>query len=516
MRVAHTTMEEMVQISASTHSSIAPFARSFYPVASAIPSRRLEILSERDENRNIKKKRKEIVEMQTARAGSDTKWKFHQKLTEVSPRLSSRLGVTSLVRDSSLPEHVQGCFPVRRILTGTIKLCLDEPMKPKTSPLAPPLAIPVFSGDPLKYRCFIREFKHFVEGKTACNAERLHYMLQLTSGDPRELVRSCLHMHVEHAYHKAKALLKKHYGKPHTISAAYVDKALNWPALRSADGRALLSLGLFLKECHQALTELRRVRELERSLLTQAVVAKLPYRLRDRWGGRVRDIKRDEKRSARFSDLVDFVNNHAEAALDRAYGHLLERRKQQPRNAESSRPQRRTSASGEAALAPAGQACAFSPPCLYCRGGEHAMEQCGAMDKVPYKEKIRFLRVKGLCFGCLRQGHTSSSCQERTSCRLCAQSHPTLLHSRVNPGAAHTQVEAGAKSKAEHCRLQPFDFIFLVILTFSQNELSSLCSCGAASCSLILQKDEKKQGCFKGRGQHLAGGVVETSVPCVT
>lgn len=358
-------------------------------------------------------------------------------------------------------------------------------MKPKTSPPLLVLAIPVFSGDPLKYRCFIREFKHFVEGKTACNAERLHYMLQLTSGDPRELVRSCLHMHAEHAYRKAKALLKKHYGRPHTISAAYVDKALSWPAIRSADGRALLSLGLFLKECRQAMMELRRMRELERSPLMQAVVAKLPYRLRDRWGSRVRGIKREEKRSARFSDLVDFVNGHAEAALDQAYGHLLEGRKQ-PRDPESGRPQQKNggrrclaaaSELGDVTQAPAGQVCAFSAPCLYCRGGEHAMEQCGAMDKVPHKEKIRFLRVKGLCFGCLRQGHTSSSCQERTSCQLCAQPHPTLLHSRVNPGAAHTQVEAGAEAKQSSCLV-----LFLGIFPFSQNELSSLYSCGAASC----------------------------------
>lgn len=455
VRVFCTTVEEMLQISASTRISI---------VASAVSSHHFEILPGQTESGKDKKERK-FLEMQTAWTGSDPPWKFLQKLKEVSPRLSSREAVNFSARDWWLPEHAQASIPVQRILTGTIKRCLDEPTKPKTCPLLPPLAIPVFSGDPLKYRCFIREFKHFVEGKTTCNAERLRYMLQLTSGDPRELVRSCLHMHAEHAYHKAKALLKKHYGKPHAISAAYVDKALSWPAIRSSDGRALLSLGLFLKECRQAMTELRRVRELERSLLTQAVVAKLPYRLRDRWGSRVRGIKRDEKRSARFGDLVDFVIGHAEAALDQAYGHLLEGRSQQ-RDLESSKPQRRNggrrrlpadSEAGDASPAPAGQGNAFSAPCLYCRGSEHAMERCGAMDKVPHKEKIRFLRVKGLCFGCLRQGHTSSSCQERTSCQLCSQSHPTLLHSRVNPGTAQTQVEAGAEA-AQH-RLQPFGFI---------------------------------------------------------
>lgn len=447
----------MLQITTSTRSSSVPLACSSHPAASAISSRDRKILSAHDENSKDGKERKVAI-IQTSWAETDLNWKFIPKFTEVSPRVSSRKNFNSSAKDCSLSEGAQGSNSVRQILTGTITLCVDESVMPKIFPTLRPLAIPVFSGDPLKYRCFIREFKHFVESKTACNAERLRYMLQLTSGDPKELVRSCLHMHTEHAYHKAKALLKKHYGKPHTISAAYVDKALSWPVIRSADGRALLSLGLFLKECRQVMTELRRMRELEHSLLAQALVAKLPHRLRDRWGTRVRGIRRDEKRSAKFSDLVEFVNGQAEAALDQSYSHLLERAKQ-PSDHESDGSQQRSGGKrrlnpaaqpADTVPGPGAQVCAFSPPCLYCRGGEHAMEQCIAMAKVPHKEKIRFLRVKGLCYGCLRQGHTSSSCQERTCCRLCAQSHPTLLHSRVNPSIAHTQVAAGPWSLCNH------------------------------------------------------------------
>lgn len=442
-------MEEMLQVSASTRGPTAASTRSSHPAAPAAPSLCLELKSGRDENGEDKN-----AEPQTAFAGIDTKRKFLKKLTEVSPRWFSCKGLNSSARILSDSMNAKASVPVGPSPTATITLCATEPVRRKMPSPPPPLDIPVFSGDPLKYLSFIGEFQHFVESKTLCNTERLRYMLQLTSGDPRELVRSCLHLHAEHAYHKAKALLKKHYGKSHHISAAYTDKALSWPAIPPADGRALLSLGLFLKEWRRVMTELRRARELERSPLTQAVVAKLPPRLRDRWGSRVRGIKREEKRAAQFSDLVDFVNSQAQAALELAYSHPLDSaprdRRKQRREPESGRLQRKSGGRRRLTAASASQpgdppaaavVCAFSLPCLYCRGGGHAMERCGAMNKVPHKEKMRFLRVKGLCFSCLRQGHTSSSCQERVSCKACAQAHHTLLH------AARTQVEPAVETR---------------------------------------------------------------------
>lgn len=58
----------------------------------------------------------------------------------------------------------------------------------------PPQYIPIFKGDPLEYRLFIRAFEHGVEGKTESSKDRLYFMEQYTSGQPRELIRSCLHM----------------------------------------------------------------------------------------------------------------------------------------------------------------------------------------------------------------------------------------------------------------------------------------------------------------------------------
>lgn len=74
---------------------------------------------------------------------------------------------------------------------------------------------------------------------------------------------------------------------------------------------------------------------------------------------------------------------------------------------------------------------AFDKPCLFCQCPEHALEQCKKLKKSLHKEKIDFLRAKGLCFSCLKQGHMSNSCKEKMTCQVCSQTHPTLLHMKA-------------------------------------------------------------------------------------
>ena len=71
---------------------------------------------------------------------------------------------------------------------------------------------------------------------------------------------------------------------------------------------------------------------------------------------------------------------------------------------------------------------AHSKPCVYCKGDQHSLTVCRKLKSKLHKEKIDFLRSKGLCFACLKHGHMSSSCKEKAQCQECSRLHPTLLH----------------------------------------------------------------------------------------
>ena len=54
--------------------------------------------------------------------------------------------------------------------------------------------VPVFDGNPIEYGPFVRAFENIIESKTSSSSERLYYLEQFTSGDVKELVKSCQYL----------------------------------------------------------------------------------------------------------------------------------------------------------------------------------------------------------------------------------------------------------------------------------------------------------------------------------
>ena len=54
--------------------------------------------------------------------------------------------------------------------------------------------VPVFDGNPIKYRTFVRAFESWIESRISSSTDRLYYLEQFTAGDVKELVRSCHHL----------------------------------------------------------------------------------------------------------------------------------------------------------------------------------------------------------------------------------------------------------------------------------------------------------------------------------
>lgn len=109
--------------------------------------------------------------------------------------------------------------------------------------------VPTFSGDPLSYRSFIRTFEQAIEDKTASQQDRLFYLQQFTRGEPQNLVRSCEHMRPDEGYKEARRLLQQHYRDELQIATAFMNKALQWPQIKTEDRKALNAYALFLIGC---------------------------------------------------------------------------------------------------------------------------------------------------------------------------------------------------------------------------------------------------------------------------
>ncbi|KAJ8402854.1 hypothetical protein AAFF_G00361680 [Aldrovandia affinis] len=149
--------------------------------------------------------------------------------------------------------------------------------------LLPAREIAVFNGDPLTYQSFIRAFEYLVEDKTSSSQDRLYFLEQYTSDQPRDLVRSCLNMDARQGYAEAKWLLKKHFGNEVMVTNAYLEKALSWTAIKADDGKALQAYALYLRGCYNAMQDLEYLKELDIPSNLRLMTSKLPYKLRDKW-----------------------------------------------------------------------------------------------------------------------------------------------------------------------------------------------------------------------------------------
>ncbi|XP_015764366.1 PREDICTED: uncharacterized protein LOC107343321 [Acropora digitifera] len=271
-----------------------------------------------------------------------------------------------------------------------------------------------FDGDPLEYGSFIRAFENIIESKTSSSSERLYYLEQFTSGDVKELVRSCQYLPPDAGYDEARRLMKKKFGDDFRVVAAYESKALSWPEVRAEDGVGLNRFSLFLMRCKNAMEGSGHLTKLEQPDTIRKLVLKLPFNMRVRWRRLVDDVVETEARAAMFADFANFVDHEARIATNPVFGRILEdaRPKLDRRDARlqkrsvSKRPgelsfaaQVDSSQNSPARVAtPRGSANSVGEMSyLYCNAG-HALENCSSLRNRPYSERIEFLKLKGLCF----------------------------------------------------------------------------------------------------------------------
>ncbi|XP_076839331.1 uncharacterized protein LOC143484479 [Brachyhypopomus gauderio] len=334
--------------------------------------------------------------------------------------------------------------------------------------------IPVFKGDALQYKSFIRAFEHAIEQKTDNDQDKLYFLEQYTDGEPQELVRSCVHMTPSKGYHEAKQLLHKHYGDELRIASAYIDKALKWPQVKSDDRTALNAYAMFLIGCCNTMEDIEFLEEMDNPTNLRTVISKLPYKMKERWRAEAFELKERRGRRARFADLVNFVDRQAKIAMDPLFGNISDSRTTAPGKMDQreNRPARKevrgssfaTNVAAESKMSqkihikPANTSTtvnAFDKPCLYCQQS-HTLASCSMIKGRPHKERLDFLKSKGLCFGCLVPGHLSTFCKRKLECKECALKHPDILHKVKDEGSVSVPVKKdGAQIKEVPCAEAP-------------------------------------------------------------
>ena len=325
----------------------------------------------------------------------------------------------------------------------------------------PQQRVPIFDGDPMEYGAFVRAFENIIESKTSSSSERLYYLEQFTSGDVKELVRSCHYLPPERGYSEARRLMKKKFGDDYRIVTAYETKALNWPEVRAEDSISLDRFSIFLMRCKNAMECSKYLTKLEQPDTIQKLVMKLPFNLRKTWRRLVDHIMETERRSLSFSNLAEFVDNEARVTANPVFGKITEdtkpKNKRKDKQNRSGRSKTSLAAQVDNVQSPPPEAplSGSTPPseevlCSLCNS-RHALDACEALRRLPHPDRIQFLKSKHLCFGCLSSTHAVKECPERKTCTVanCTRKHPTILHTNSAGRIRASDISSASTSPQE-------------------------------------------------------------------
>ncbi|XP_077982843.1 uncharacterized protein LOC144437710 [Glandiceps talaboti] len=334
----------------------------------------------------------------------------------------------------------------------------------------PQVELSKFGGNPMDFPRFLRQFTTRIVAYTDSDDERMSYLEQYTTGEAHKIILGYSHLNSDIGYSKAMEELKTRYGDPEVVAAAYIKKALNWPAIKSDDAKALDDYAVFLMECQYAVGTVDAGKVLEYADNIRQIVKKLPFWLHDKWRNIVQN-NRDQDEAVQFKHLVDLVRREARKATDPMYGRdmLVSETK---RVFNTSGRQFRGKQAGGKVLATNVESCnasslykdgkqtsagtdqnktskkfAFDKPCGYCSDSGHVLNSCLNFVSKPARYRSDFVKSKGLCYGCLKQGHLIRQCRARLSCDRCNEKHPTILHDEDRAHKSSVEISDTAKSQ---------------------------------------------------------------------
>ena len=222
-----------------------------------------------------------------------------------------------------------------------------------------------------------------------------------------------------------------------------MDNVFSWTPIKGEDVQALQAFALFLRGCCNATEQIMYMKELDMPSNMRNIVLKLPYKLREKWRSTACDLQERRGQRAMFSDLVKFIEKQVKIVSDPLFGNIYDTQPATSNKCLTPRQTQETKGHSYATNVTAieGQAksewmekkeSSSSPStyqnCLFCKKGGHSLDKCSQFKGKVHRDKINFIKEKGICFGCLQEGHISRDCRGRLECNVCGQKHPGILH----------------------------------------------------------------------------------------
>ena len=279
----------------------------------------------------------------------------------------------------------------------------------------------VYTGDPIKYNDWKLSFQILIDRKGIPKNEKLYYLRKYLSGAAKKAVEGLFLIGTEAAYDTAWKLLEKRFGDPFVIGKSFRDKLHAWPKVNYKDGCELRELADFLQSCEAAIPHIKTLEILNDCTESQKILSKLPDWLVSRWNRKAMEARQAKAEYPPFKELVNFLSKEADLACDPISS------VQALKNTQNEKP-RQTRTETIKAKTLSTNTTQNTVSCVFCKKSGHRLEKCFKFVEKTVPDRIKFVQEEKLCFGCLKTGHHSRNCEDKSKCDTCRRRHPTCLH----------------------------------------------------------------------------------------
>lgn len=178
--------------------------------------------------------------------------------------------------------------------------------------------------DITRFLSFLQAFDRLIACNTRSNSD-LYYLEKYILGEPREPVRSCLHMDPDLGCREARRLLIHEYENEFQIANALIQKIQDWPQIKANDPPGLKKFSVFLRSCENYLQTVSALNQLNSPFQIQEIIMKLPFQIRERWTNQAYHLIQQNGRVL-FGDLTHFVNRQANIASLPGFGDINDKK----------------------------------------------------------------------------------------------------------------------------------------------------------------------------------------------
>ena len=366
--------------------------------------------------------------------------KLRQTLDDMNSDVQGLIGVDEIDADmmSSNDYDVKLAVAIQQVNSRLAKV---ETATPRTSTASttggnqdarlklPKLDIPKFDGSYSQWVSFSDLFDGAVHANpNLTGSQKLFYLKGLLTGEAKRLLT---YITITDAnYEEARDILKNRYQNLKAIVREHIAAIVNAPNVNKQETGSLRNLAQTIDEHRRALEALGQNTAEMDIFIVYHVVEKMDHESRRQW-----ELEHPGTDILKYDDLNKFLTTRCRA-LEAAQAS-----KQSNKGIDFGQAQNGGKRNHSLSVTQTNK-------CPQCKQA-HGLFACDEFKKKTVDNRRKFVRDEGLCFNCLRSGHTTKDCSSTKKCKLCNKSHNTMLHINQNNVAA--SVASDETSKTNTC-----------------------------------------------------------------